>query len=127
MNQKMAKEVRNAMLEVVDGVDFTMVGGFEAVGRTSEGIAFKDVEGNVVVVKVIVKSEAFDVEDAIAEFDEKAIKAEEKAAAKAKKVVKELAKKAKAKEEEAKAEESEGDAGTDEQEIAQIEEVGLDV
>lgn len=100
-NQKRGKEIRETVVNnVADVLSFE---NFEFVGISSEGAVFNNGE-DTFVVRVIVKAETFDFNDAIAEYDEKQKKAEDKKNKHDKKVEKELDKKAKAKAEEEKKE-----------------------
>lgn len=74
--------------------------GYEVVGRATEGLILRDVHTDLyVVVKAIAKAIDFDAEDAMAEYEEKAVKAAEKAAKAKAKAEKDKAKRAKEKEE----------------------------
>ena len=85
MTQKEAKVVRDAVGVLVS--ETVKMEGYEFAGFTSEGAAFTNGE-DVFVVRTIVKSETFDLQDAIQALAEKEAKAREKAAEKAKKVAK---------------------------------------
>lgn len=84
-NQKEAKVIRDSVGVLVS--ETVKLEGFDFAGFTSEGAAFTD-GTDVFVVRTIVKSETFDLQDAIRELAEKEAKAREKAAEKAKKVAK---------------------------------------
>lgn len=66
--QKEMRQYREDFIGTLTTIEFD---GFEFVGITVDGPAYENAEGDVVVVKPIAKKEDFDVEDAIAEFDEK--------------------------------------------------------
>ena len=85
MTQKEAKVVRDAVGVAVS--EMVTIEGYEFAGFTSEGVAFTN-GTDVFVVRTIVKSETFDLQDAIEALAEKEAKAREKAAEKAKKVAK---------------------------------------
>ena len=87
LTQKQAKEVREKLFADM------VLDGFTIEGRTKEGLAFSDVEGNIIVVKIVAKKDDFDLADALEEFEEAEAKALEKELAK-------KAKEAKKKEEE---------------------------
>lgn len=82
--QKRAEEIRGIFGEVVAKLE---VAGFEVAGRTKEGMAFQSGE-EVVIVKTIVKKEDFDLEDAMQEFLEAAVKRVERSQKHAEKVAK---------------------------------------
>lgn len=74
-NQKEAKVLREKVLNLVacmrgEELDY--------IGRTSEGVAFQSGE-EVIVVRAIVKSEKFDVNEAVEEYERKIQEAKEKA------------------------------------------------
>ena len=98
LSQKQAKEVREKLF-----ADMAL-DGFTVEGRTKEGLAFSDEEGNIIVVKIVAKKDDFDLVDAIEEFEEAQAKALEKEKKHAEKVDKAKEKKAK---EETKAKEKE--------------------
>ena len=81
MNQKQAKVVREAVGAQVS--EKVKMDGYEFAGFTSEGVAFTNGE-ETFVVRTIVKSETFDLNEAIRELAEKEKTAREKAEAKAK-------------------------------------------
>ena len=72
LTQKQAKEVREKLFADM------MLDGFTVEGRTKEGLAFSDVEGNIIVVKIVAKKDDFDLADALEEFEEAEAKALEK-------------------------------------------------
>ena len=72
LTQKQAKEVREKLFAEM------VLDGFTIEGRTKEGLAFSDVEGNIIVVKIVAKKDDFDLVDAIEEFEEAEAKALEK-------------------------------------------------
>ena len=72
LTQKQAKEVREKLFAEM------VLDGFTIEGRTKEGLAFSDVEGNIIVVKIVAKKDDFDLADAIEEFEEAEAKALEK-------------------------------------------------
>ena len=72
LSQKQAKEVREKLF-----ADMAL-DGFTVEGRTKEGLAFSDEEGNIIVVKIVAKKDDFDLADAIEEFEEAQAKALEK-------------------------------------------------
>lgn len=84
-NQKEAKVIREAVGNLVS--EAVKYEGFEFAGFTTEGVAFTN-GSDTFVVRTIVKSETFDLDDALAEFTEKQEKAKEKEAKKAKAVEK---------------------------------------
>ena len=98
LTQKQAKEVREKLFTDM------ILDGFTVEGRTKEGLAFSDEEGNVIVVKIVAKKDDFDLADAIEEFEEAQAKALEKEKKHAEKVEKAKEKKEK---EETKAKEKE--------------------
>ena len=98
LSQKQAKEVREKLFADM------VLDGFTVEGRTKEGLAFSDEEGNVIVVKIVAKKDDFDLADAIEEFEEAQEKALEKEKKHAEKVEKAKVKKEK---EEIKAKEKE--------------------
>lgn len=98
LSQKQAKEVREKLFADM------VLDGFTVEGRTKEGLAFSDEEGNIIVVKIVAKKDDFDLADAIEEFEEAQAKALEKEKKHAEKVDKAKEKKAK---EETKAKEKE--------------------
>ena len=98
LSQKQAKEVREKLFADM------VLDGFTVEGRTKEGLAFSDEEGNIIVVKIVAKKDDFDLVDAIEEFEEAQAKALEKEKKHAEKVDKAKEKKAK---EEAKEKEKE--------------------
>ena len=98
LSQKQAKEVREKLFADM------VLDGFTVEGRTKEGLAFSDEEGNVIVVKIVAKKDDFDLADAIEEFEEAQAKALEKEKKHAEKVEKAKVKKEK---EETKAKEKE--------------------
>lgn len=110
MEKRNVKEA-NVARETIYGVVETMVGaavaevGYEMVGRATEGIIFRDVANDTyVVVKAIAKGLEFDAEDAMDEYEEKAVKAAEKVAKAKAKAEKDIAKRAKDKAEKAEVE-----------------------
>ena len=98
LTQKQAKEVREKLFADM------VLDGFTIEGRTKEGLAFSDVEGNIIVVKIVAKKDDFDLADALEEFEEAEAKALEKEKKHAEKVNKAKEKKEK---EETKAKEKE--------------------
>ena len=98
LSQKQAKEVREKLFADM------VLDGFTVEGRTKEGLAFSDEEGNIIVVKIVAKKDDFDLADAIEEFEEAQAKALEKEKKHAEKVEKAKVKKEK---EETKAKEKE--------------------
>ena len=98
LSQKQAKEVREKLFADM------VIDGFTMEGRTKEGLAFSDEEGNIIVVKIVAKKDDFDLADAIEEFEEAQAKALEKEKKHAEKVEKAKVKKEK---EETKAKEKE--------------------
>ena len=72
LSQKQAKEVREKLFADM------VLDGFTVEGRTKEGLAFSDEEGNIIVVKIVAKKDDFDLADAIEEFTEAEAKALEK-------------------------------------------------
>ena len=98
LSQKQAKEVREKLFADM------VLDGFTMEGRTKEGLAFSDEEGNIIVVKIVAKKDDFDLADAIEEFEEAQAKALEKEKKHAEKVNKAKEKKEK---EEIKAKEKE--------------------
>ena len=98
LSQKQAKEVREKLFADI------VLDGFTVEGRTKEGLAFSDEEGNIIVVKIVAKKDDFDITDAIEEFEEAQAKALEKEKKHAEKVEKAKVKKEK---EEIKAKEKE--------------------
>src|SRR5574343_492462 len=72
LSQKQAKEVREKLFADM------VLDGFTVEGRTKEGLAFSDEEGNIIVVKIVAKKDDFDLADAIEEFEEAQAKALEK-------------------------------------------------
>ena len=98
LSQKQAKEVREKLFADM------VLDGFTVEGRTKEGLAFYDEEGNIIVVKIVAKKDDFDLADAIEEFEEAQAKALEKEKKHAEKVDKAKEKKTK---EETKAKEKE--------------------
>ena len=96
MDAKMAKEVREMVYEA--GAEQLELGTFEFVGRGSEGLVFADAEGEVLVVRAIVKAEGTVAEDLVAEFQAKQEKAALKAAEREAKKAKDKAKAEKEKE-----------------------------
>ena len=98
LSQKQAKEVREKLFADM------VLDGFTVEGRTKEGLAFSDEEGNIIVVKIVAKKDDFDLVDAIEEFEEAQAKALEKEKKHAEKVNKAKEKKEK---EETKAKEKE--------------------
>ena len=72
LSQKQAKEVREKLFADM------VLDGFTMEGRTKEGLAFSDEEGNIIVVKIVAKKDDFDLADAIEEFEEARAKALEK-------------------------------------------------
>ena len=98
LTQKQAKEVREKLFADM------VLDGFTIEGRTKEGLAFSDEEGNIIVVKIVAKKDDFDLADAIEEFEEAQAKALEKEKKHTEKVDKAKEKKAK---EETKAKEKE--------------------
>ena len=72
LTQKQAKEVREKLFADM------VLDGFTIEGRTKEGLAFSDEEGNVIVVKIVAKKDDFDLADALEEFAEAEAKALEK-------------------------------------------------
>ena len=72
LSQKQAKEVREKLFADM------VLDGFTVEGRTKEGLAFSDEEGNIIVVKIVAKKDDFDLTDAIAEYEEAQQKALEK-------------------------------------------------
>ena len=98
LSQKQAKEIREKLFADM------VLDGFTVEGRTKEGLAFSDEEGNIVVVKIVAKKDDFDLADAIEEFEEAQAKALEKEKKHTEKVEKAKAKKEK---EETKAKEKE--------------------
>ena len=89
MDVKASAKVRGLFVEAVEGLE---VEGFKFLGLTKEGALFEGTEGHV-VVKVVVKKEGFDAEDALDEFEEAKEKAAERAAKSKEKVEKAKAKK----------------------------------
>lgn len=89
LTQKQAKEVREKLFAEM------VLDGFTIEGRTKEGLAFSDVEGNIIVVKIVAKKDDFDLADALAEFEEAEAKALEKEKKHAEKVNKAKEKKEK--------------------------------
>jgi hypothetical protein len=71
--------LRTNVMGVIAGTDLAT--GFNFAGMTKEGAAFTNGE-DVFVVKAVVKAESFDLEDALAEYEE-AEKARMEKAAKA--------------------------------------------
>ena len=98
LSQKQAKEVREKLFADM------VLDGFTVEGRTKEGLAFSDEEGNIIVVKIVAKKDDFDLADALEEFEEAEAKALEKEKKHAEKVDKAKEKKEK---EETKAKEKE--------------------
>lgn len=101
MEKRNVKEA-NVAREIIYGVVENKVGAavaevnYEMVGRATEGIIFRDIENDTyVVVKVIAKGIEFDAEDAMDEYNEKAVKAAEKVAKAKAKAEKDIAKRAK--------------------------------
>ena len=84
-----SNEIREITYLAVTGLE---IPGLVEVGRTAEGIAFKDEEGKAVVIKAIVKAldynVDFEVTDYVAEQARKAKEAKAKAATKAAKLAK---------------------------------------
>lgn len=77
MNQKESKVVREAVGNIVsETVNYE---GFKFEGFTSEGVAFSNGE-DVFVVRTIVKSETFDLAEALESFQKAQAKAAERAA-----------------------------------------------
>lgn len=72
LTQKQAKEVREKLFTDM------VLDGFTVEGRTKEGLAFSDAEGNIIVVKIVAKKDDFDLADALEEFEEAEAKALEK-------------------------------------------------
>ena len=72
LTQKQAKEVREKLFTDM------VLDGFTVEGRTKEGLAFSDEEGNIIVVKIVAKKDDFDLADALEEFTEAEAKALEK-------------------------------------------------
>lgn len=67
--QKEMRQYReDFMVASVEGIK---VVGFEYAGMTVDGPAFENEAGDAVVVKTIAKKESFDLNDAIAEYNEK--------------------------------------------------------
>ena len=86
MNQT---ERRNLRARVIDKIEELLeVEGFEVVGQTSQGVAYRNEDEDVFVVSMINKKEDFDVEEAVAQEQEKRTKAEQKAKEKAEKKAK---------------------------------------
>ena len=98
LSQKQAKELREKLFADM------VLDGFTVEGRTKEGLAFSDEEGNIIVVKIVAKKDDFDLADAIEEFEEAQAKALEKEKKHAEKVNKAKEKREK---EETKAKEKE--------------------
>ena len=96
-NVKEANVARETIYGVIEEVGATVGAvGYEMVGRATEGIIFRDVANDTyVVVKAIAKGIDFDAEDAMEEFEEKAVKAAEKVAKAKAKAEKDIAKRAK--------------------------------
>jgi len=95
MNQAEKRQFRADMLDVVE--KSVEMEGLEFVGRTSQGVAFKNDDGDVFVISAIAKKEDFDLEGAIEKEEERIAKAQEKEQEKAEKKAK---REKKAKEEE---------------------------
>ena len=92
LNQTQANEMRTKLFETLDFSELTVE------GRTKEGLAFTDSEGNVVVMKLIAKKDNFDLADALEEYEESQEKASEKKKKADEKKKKDQEKKAKEKE-----------------------------
>ena len=91
MKANEAKVVREGVLETLVDVKFD---NMEYRGRTSEGAVFEYGEGEFVVIRAVVKSEKFDLNDALDEYAEKVAKTRERELEKAKKAEKREAEKA---------------------------------
>lgn len=78
MDAKMAKVMRFKFTEALGAIP--EVDGFAYVGETKEGLAFSD-GSDTIVVKVVVKSEGFDLQAALEEKADAVAKAAEKASA----------------------------------------------
>ena len=88
LTQKQANEVK----EIIFGG--FVADGFTVEGRTKEGLALTNDNGDCIVVKIIAKKDDFDLADAIAEFEEaEANRLEKEAKAEAKRKEKEAKKK----------------------------------
>jgi len=86
MNQAEKREFRAEVLDVVEkNVEME---GLEFVGRTSQGVAFKNEDGDVFVISAIAKKEDFDLEGAIQKEEERIAKTKEKEREKAEKKAK---------------------------------------
>lgn len=94
------KEMAMFRADFIAAVQEIEVPGFEFAGLSVDGPVFVNVAGDAVVVKSIAKKEGFDVQDALAEWEEKEAARLEREAAKAEKAAARAAKE-KAKEEEA--------------------------
>lgn len=102
MERKEQDRVRGSLVDQIARMEIFVAEGreFNFVGLTKEGAAFRDVEGEVVVFKVIVKQEGTDIDSQVAEKTEavaKALAREAEALAKREKREKEKAEKEDAK------------------------------
>jgi len=86
MNQKEKNEARDLAMEKM--AEETTFEGFEFQGRGKDGLIFKTEEGDIMVVKAVMKKENFDWEDDIDAFEEAELKREAKAKEKAEKAAK---------------------------------------
>ena len=78
MERKEQDRVRTSLVDQIARMEFFVAEDrtFDFVGLTKEGAAFRDVEGEVVVFKVIVKQEGTDIDSQVAEKTEAVAKAE---------------------------------------------------
>ena len=84
-NAKEMKETREMVIADLIGRDLEM-GGFEFVGRGTDGLVLANAEGHTVWLKVIVKKEVWIHEELVGEFEDKEkARIEREATAKAKK------------------------------------------
>ena len=84
------------------GIDETLdISGHKILGRIREGVVFENEQGYCIVVKVIAKSEEFDGEFEVSDFEEemakKKLEAEKKTEAKQKKIARDKAEREKKK------------------------------
>jgi len=86
MNQKDRNLARDVAMErMAEELTFE---GFEFQGRGKDGLIYKTDEGDIMVVKAVMKKENFDWEDDIDAFEEAELKREAKAKEKAEKAAK---------------------------------------
>ena len=69
LNQKAKLEMRKNLIEYLEKVEYP---NYQVLGIITDGVLLQHTENNgYVVLKPIVKKENFDVDDALAEYEEK--------------------------------------------------------